>query len=174
MRSRFKKGKRGFTLVELIIILAVLAVLAAVVIPNISGFLGRGKRAAFNGEKETIQIAVDAYYGDETVHQKVGKEYKDGPGVYPTYSGKGGNWTLATWDEKEARDIDSPIINMSLLINKGYLKDYPKSADDFNAPSGTRDGHYTWYVNAKGEVSARYWDKDKKKWLEGYQKGIYP
>lgn len=59
-----RRGQRGFTLVELLIVLAILAVLAAVVIPNVTGMLGRGQKQSYETDAKTIQSGVMAYIMD--------------------------------------------------------------------------------------------------------------
>ena len=53
-----KRGERGFTLIELLIVVAILGVLAAVVIPNVTRFVGSGKSEAAETELHNIQLAV--------------------------------------------------------------------------------------------------------------------
>ncbi len=56
-----RKGEKGFTLVELLIVLAIIAVLAAVVIPNVTGMLGKGQEQSYSTDKKTVQSGVMAY-----------------------------------------------------------------------------------------------------------------
>jgi len=65
--KRFKRGEKGFTLVELLIVVAILGVLAAVVIPNVVGLMGRGGAQAYETDAEVIQLATSTFYSD--VHQ---------------------------------------------------------------------------------------------------------
>ena len=53
-----KRGEKGFTLIELLIVVAILGVLAAVVIPNVTRFVGSGEQEAAETELHNIQLAV--------------------------------------------------------------------------------------------------------------------
>lgn len=61
------RGEKGFTLIELVIVVAILGILAAVIIPNITKFLGVGQKAAAQGELNTVQMAVYAAMAESGV-----------------------------------------------------------------------------------------------------------
>jgi general secretion pathway protein G len=53
---------RGFTLVELLIVIVILGVLAAVTVFAVRGVTDRGEVSACAADKNTIQVAVEAYH----------------------------------------------------------------------------------------------------------------
>ena len=62
-----KRGEKGFTLIELLIVVAILGVLAAVVIPNVSRFMGAGSTEAAETELADVQLAVTMMMTDNGV-----------------------------------------------------------------------------------------------------------
>lgn len=132
-KAALRKGG-GFTLIEILIVLAILAILVAVVIPNLGGFLNRGKQQAYESDRRGIQVAVDAYYTDEVVQGS-------GPRKYPTTSGSGAD---------DPTGGTNSYIDFDLLINNNFLENTPDSATTDNEPGAT--GNYSWYVDSKGRV----------------------
>ena len=64
----FKSGSRGFTLIELLVVIAILGTLAAVVILNVTKYIGSGKNEAAATELANVQTAVAAYMYDVSTH----------------------------------------------------------------------------------------------------------
>ena len=58
------KGKKGFTLIEVIVVLAVIAILAAVLTPMIIGYISDAKSRAAQSDVKTIAAAVSSFNKD--------------------------------------------------------------------------------------------------------------
>jgi prepilin-type N-terminal cleavage/methylation domain-containing protein len=63
-----KNGKKGFTLVEVIVVLVILAILAAIAIPALTGYIDKANKRAVLTEARTIGVALQTIaseaYGD--------------------------------------------------------------------------------------------------------------
>ena len=92
--KRIHQSNKGFTLIELLIVIAILGVLAAVIIPNVTGFIGSGEEEVAAAELVTVQTAMDTMMVEEELNEvkKVNHAIndmsifpdKDNP-LYPNY-----------------------------------------------------------------------------------------
>lgn len=64
-----RKGEKGFTLIELLIVVAILGVLAAILIPNLSRFMGAGQEEARETELANVQAAVSSMMVDNRLSE---------------------------------------------------------------------------------------------------------
>ena len=62
---RPNRREKGFTLIELLVVVAILGVLAAVVVPNVSKFIGKGTDEAAKTEVQNVQLAMTAMMADK-------------------------------------------------------------------------------------------------------------
>ncbi|MBI2852597.1 MAG: prepilin-type N-terminal cleavage/methylation domain-containing protein [Chloroflexi bacterium] len=164
MKLSFRKGERGFTLIEIMIVLAVLAILAAVVVPNVAGFVSRGKQRAWAADRDILQAAVDSWRTD--ISKRSGNKWPVTDNVTvgePTTSGA---------------DItdDEGMIDIAKLSSEGYIKgaDSVKSANTTHHTTATNSvsGSYVWYIDSNGEVHSIYYDGSA--WQDDFQTDIYP
>lgn len=66
MKLGFKRGQKGFTLVELMVVMAIMAVLAAIVFPAVSGTSEVSVDSQVKQDASTVNSAVSDYFADQT------------------------------------------------------------------------------------------------------------
>lgn len=94
-----RHGKRAFTLVELIVALVILAVLAAMLVPALTGYIRKARRAKYIEMADAARVAALAVMQERFAYDAVssedsnpGKDYRwDSPGV-PTASDDDREW----------------------------------------------------------------------------------
>ncbi len=58
----FKRGHKGFTLIEMVVVIGVMGVLAAVAVPLVANYVGESQERGYDSDAEAIQTAVEGYY----------------------------------------------------------------------------------------------------------------
>ncbi len=174
MKIGFKRGQKGFTLIEIMIVLAVLAILAAVIVPNVAGYLGRSKERAWDADRNILQAAVDSYRTD------IGKRSGN---PWPTSDNKTIGKPVPTDNSTQLIPTANRkgIIAIGPLADEGYLKsaDAVKSADKTNHTSATNSvsGSYVWYIDSKGVVHSLCSvtsDGSSSTWQDDFVPNVYP
>jgi len=61
MLKKFKKNKKGFTLIELVVVIAILGVLAALVAPSVVNRITKAKENVDRANLKMIQQAIEMY-----------------------------------------------------------------------------------------------------------------
>ncbi len=168
MKIGFRRGEKGFTLIEIMIVLSVLAILAAVIVPNVAGYLGRSKERAWDADRNILQASVDSYRTD--IKKRTGNPW-------PTSDNKTIGKPTVT-DGTATPSAANGVIDIGQLATENYLKgaDAVKSAKTgtgfhttaTNSPSGS----YLWYIDSNGVVHSTYYDGSA--WKDDLQTNIYP
>ena len=65
------KGKKGFTLVELLAVIVILAIILAIAVPGISGIISSAKRGAFESDAKMIATGIEYAILESTVNTTV-------------------------------------------------------------------------------------------------------
>jgi prepilin-type N-terminal cleavage/methylation domain-containing protein len=63
--ARTRRGREGFTLLELIIVIAVIGILAAIAIPQFKQTPIKAREAVLRTNLHTLRDALDQHYGDK-------------------------------------------------------------------------------------------------------------
>ena len=65
---RMLKGKKGFTLIELMIVVAIIGILAAIAIPNFLKFQAKSKQSEAKANLGAIFTGQVSYFGEQNVY----------------------------------------------------------------------------------------------------------
>lgn len=131
--KKFKKAKKGFTLVELIVVIAILAILAIVLVPRISGYQEKARKSTYQQSAKTILDAVEAYNADKTDSDKIN-----------------GDNTVAQALSKINSEVSTPVIKESGDIYEKLKNTKVSELDDMAAGK--------FKVKSDGTIE---WDKTK-------------
>ena len=144
------KGKKGFTLIELMIVVAIIGILAAIAIPNFLKFQAKSKQSEAKTNLKGIYTAETGYFGEQNTYNSfdsvnwapVGKaKYRyeigadGGVPVPPAGPGAGSVFVLGNTDETGA--IVSPL---------GFGQNFFSSAAVGNVDNDT--GLDEWRINS--------------------------
>ncbi len=109
MNKRYKKSKKGFSLIEIMIVIIILGLLASVVLPNLMGTAGEAKQKLVCIQMKNVSEALKMFKLDNGLYP----ETEEGLNTlvtnpdeekYPNYAGKGyfeeGNMPKDPWKRK--------------------------------------------------------------------------
>jgi prepilin-type N-terminal cleavage/methylation domain-containing protein len=167
MGTTHRSSQSGFTLIEIIVVMAILGVLAAILVPSVTGLLGKGDVAALEGDQTAVALAVDEFKLDRHKGPNGTPEWGAGSNCrcYPTEDGETGHLELSTSIEDPAvsgnfridayaagsttggtatdDDIVDSLIWIGLLVNEPFTASGAALQETGSAhPQGGEDGQY--------------------------------
>jgi prepilin-type N-terminal cleavage/methylation domain-containing protein len=66
LRTKIRKGERGFTLVELLIVVAIIGILAAIAIPQFAAYRTRSYNAAATSDMRNVRTVQESLFADNS------------------------------------------------------------------------------------------------------------
>ena len=90
------KGKKGFTLIELMIVVAIIGILAAIAIPNFLKFQAKSKMSEAKTNLGAIYTGEIAYFGEQNAYSDFGA-INWSPSGTPRY-----HFSLGGWADNDA------------------------------------------------------------------------
>ncbi|MBP1890704.1 type IV pilus assembly protein PilA [Clostridium moniliforme] len=89
---KFKKKKKGFTLIELVAVVAIMGILATIFVPKITGYMNEAKKTRVMDQARKVVMAVDTYEMkqnkafsgskvSDVISNNITKEYLGGSGI---------------------------------------------------------------------------------------------
>jgi prepilin-type N-terminal cleavage/methylation domain-containing protein len=90
--KRAVQGKKGLTLIELMIVIAIIGILAAIAIPQLAAYRNRGFNATSMSDLKNMAIVQEAYFADNQSYSistvnLLAYGYVQSPGISSTVSG---------------------------------------------------------------------------------------
>jgi prepilin-type N-terminal cleavage/methylation domain-containing protein len=199
--ERNRRGKRGFTLAELLVVMAITAVLAAVAVTSIAGVFQRGGEQAYYADRQTLQSVVHLflYDGHACDTEPPGDSWDSSQSpvfghYYPTSTGKAPDKSIyeILGDANavgSAYTFPTEALWMGLLYNSpsavsthdkssaapllGEIGPYINDVPESASSNNysASSGSYTWVIDYYGVVYGVYWDGSS--WQQGFS-GTYP
>lgn len=120
--KRFKKNKKGFTLVEVVVVLVIIAILIAIAVPSVMKYIDDANEAKYLAEARAVYIATEA---------ELTKDYADNKKIdYSIYAGANDAAFIAALETATGfttgtiEDIKADGADVTAITNLNEVKKY--------------------------------------------------
>jgi type IV pilus assembly protein PilA len=121
------KGKKGFTLIELMIVVAIIGILAAIAIPNFLKFQAKSKQAEAKSNLGAIYTGQISYFGESNTYGDF-NIINWSPSGTPRY-----HYCVGTWNAGSNTDNDNRGENQSTVAAPSWAGNLNNAIDNANA-----------------------------------------
>jgi type IV pilus assembly protein PilA len=112
------RGRRGFTLVEVIVVLVILAILAAIAIPALTGYIDKARYTSFKADAREMTVAVQSLISE--AYADPGTSWGDGTEEVEFFI-NGHQIGSASLLAAAYNDTDEDIYRMNLTYDHGSV-----------------------------------------------------
>ena len=147
------KGKKGFTLIELMIVVAIIGILAAIAIPNFLKFQAKSKQSEAKTNLGAIFTGELAYFGEQNMYGHF-PQINWSPSGTPRYHFQIGTWNGATDNVNVgATTASTGITEASWAGNLNNAMDNGVLVSGTLTPAYTVVSPFTFNAGASGKIS---------------------
>ena len=145
-----KRGKKGFTLIELMIVVAIIGILAAIAIPNFLKFQAKSKQSEAKSNLGAIFTGELAYFGEQNMYGGF-SQINWSPSGTPRY-----HYTLGGWVDNALTGVGVLAASVTVPSWAGNLNNAMDNGVLISGtltPAYTITAPFTFWAGAGGNIS---------------------